>query len=202
MIKIHLGCNGQIFGVIPGINGPAIWGPAEDWINIDIDFDPEMISRTGTTDRIYGYPRALACDFRTLPFPDDFADIAYAHHSLEHIYVRDVLPTLKEWHRVLKPSGLVHINVPDLLWIAEQLVRTQGNLLWSEMGEWTGEWETSYTKLIYGIFGDQSTDFQTHKTGFTAPYLTTLLEQAGFLDIRTDHTDGMGLRCLIVEGRK
>ena len=135
-------------------------------------------------------------------FPDNFADIVMSHHSLEHIYVRDVCPTLTEWYRILKPGGLIHINVPDLFWIAEQLVRTGGNLLWSVMGERTGDWETSYTKLIYGIFGDQSTEFQTHKTGFTAPYLTALLAQAGFHDVCTDHADGMGLQCLIAEGRK
>ena len=70
------------------------------------------------------------------------------------------------------------------------------------MGERTGNWEEGYTKLLYCIFGDQSTDFQVHKTGFTAPYLTSLLEQAGFYDIRTDQTDGMGMRCLVAEGRK
>ena len=203
MIKIHMGCGGQIYGVIPGINGPDIWGPAEDWINIDVDFDAEMLTRPHADELVHGYPRTLKADFRNLPmFPDNFADLISSHHSFEHIRIKDALPTLKEWHRVLKPGGIVHINVPDLLWVAEQLVRTQGNLLWSAMGERTGNWEEGYTKLLYCIFGDQSTDFQVHKTGFTAPYLTSLLEQAGFHDIRSDQADGMGMQCLIVEGRK
>ena len=81
MIKIHLGCNGSIYGVIPGINGPHVWGPAEEWINVDVNFDPELLTRPHADELVHGYPRAFTCDFRRLPFPDDFADVAYSHHS-------------------------------------------------------------------------------------------------------------------------
>ena len=197
MIKLHLGCGGSMYGIVDGIDASQFGGTAREWINIDANLDPEMITRVGADELIHGYPRALACDFRKLPFPDNFADVAYSHHSFEHIRIDEALPTLREWHRVLKPGGIAYICVPDLLWVAQQLCRTGGDLLWSEMGERTGDWETGYTKLIHCIFGDQSNDtFQLHKTGFTERSLRRQMEESGFQNIQIRHIADMGMTCL------
>ena len=43
-----------------------------------------------------------------------FAEI-YASHVLEHLGYQSALPAaLAEWHRVLKPEGLLMVSVPDL----------------------------------------------------------------------------------------
>ena len=48
-------------------------------------------------------------------FQDKTFDIIYSSHTLEHIsYWNDLLPTLKEWKRVLKDDGQIMISVPDL----------------------------------------------------------------------------------------
>jgi SAM-dependent methyltransferase len=47
-----------------------------------------------------------------LPFEDDALDHVFAVHVLEH--VRDLLGVMRELHRVLRPTGLLHVLCP--LW--------------------------------------------------------------------------------------
>jgi SAM-dependent methyltransferase len=46
-----------------------------------------------------------------LPFGDASQDFVLASHLLEH--VQDPLGVLKEWHRVLRPDGLLFLKLPD-----------------------------------------------------------------------------------------
>lgn len=48
---------------------------------------------------------------RGLPFADNAADHVFAVHFLEH--VRELLGLMNEIHRVLKPSGVLHVMVPN-----------------------------------------------------------------------------------------
>lgn len=197
MIKIHMGCGGSVYGVVQGIDGPQVGGTVMDWINVDANLDSEIKLRPGANDLVHGYPRMLECDFCKLPFPENFADYIYSHHSLEHVRIDEVVPTLREWYRVLKPSGQLFVNVPDLLWTARKIVEKNGDLLWSEGGERTGDWENGYTKLIFCVFGDQSNSTtQLHKTGFTESYLRKQTEEAGFRNISIVSIFDMGMGCL------
>jgi predicted SAM-dependent methyltransferase len=48
-------------------------------------------------------------------FEDDTFSDVYASHVVEHLDYRDeLLSTLTEWKRVLRPGGRVLISVPDL----------------------------------------------------------------------------------------
>ena len=44
------------------------------------------------------------------PFPENEFDYIHCSHVLEHL--ADVIPVMKEFHRIAKPGGLVHISVP------------------------------------------------------------------------------------------
>jgi SAM-dependent methyltransferase len=46
-----------------------------------------------------------------LPFEDDSADHAFAVHVLEHL--DDLLGAMRELHRVLRPTGVLHVLTPD-----------------------------------------------------------------------------------------
>ncbi len=50
-------------------------------------------------------------DARTLPIPDDTLDYLCSSHVLEHL--PDPIAALHEWHRVLRPGGLLYLVVPD-----------------------------------------------------------------------------------------
>jgi len=48
-----------------------------------------------------------------LPFPDEALDFIYSCHMLEHVHISEALVILKEWHRVLSPSGYIRLTLPD-----------------------------------------------------------------------------------------
>ena len=50
-------------------------------------------------------------DARALPLPDGTLDYLCSSHVLEHL--PDAIAALYEWHRVLRPGGLLYLVVPD-----------------------------------------------------------------------------------------
>jgi hypothetical protein len=79
---------------------------------------------------------------------------------------------LADWRRVLKDGGEVLIAVPDLDVIARTLIDRSG-------------WFTPpHSPWIGAIYGGQKDQYDFHKTGFNAPWLASLLDDAGFGDIR------------------
>jgi predicted SAM-dependent methyltransferase len=98
-----------------------------------------------------------------LPFGDNSVDKIYSSHALEHVTKAAVVPTLKEWYRVLKVGGTLMLGVPDLeyccrLWLAHK----------------TNDW---YMDII---FGNQDHVGEIHMTGFTKEIMLGYLEAAGF----------------------
>jgi predicted SAM-dependent methyltransferase len=72
--------------------------PKEGWLNIDLA----------------GYPVELRWNLlRPLPLPEKSADAVFHEHLLEHFSLRDGLFLAEDWHRVLKPGGILRIGVPD-----------------------------------------------------------------------------------------
>lgn len=111
-----------------------------------------------TDDRVRGF------DIRDIG--ENFADVEAirAIDVLEHISRKEVLPTLQGWFKALKPGGTVEIRCPDLWKQAQCLLH--------------GVWDTD--TYAHMVFGGQDSLGNFHKAGFTAPFLTQLLTNAGF----------------------
>lgn len=63
-------------------------------------------------DRVPGPAVDVVADLEgTLPFEDECADHVFAIHVLEH--VRDLLGLMAELHRVLRPTGVLHVLAPE-----------------------------------------------------------------------------------------
>jgi predicted SAM-dependent methyltransferase len=84
------------------------------------------------------------------PFEDDSVDLIVCFSALEHISKYFVIPTLKEFSRILKSGGAFAIVVPNLYYIFKAFVENPNN-----------GWEMDM------IFGHQGTEGEYHKTGFT-----------------------------------
>jgi ubiquinone/menaquinone biosynthesis C-methylase UbiE len=64
-------------------------------------------------DRNYYCNPDVVADVERLPYDDNTIDEIYASHILEHFDYRSKV--LEEWHRVLRPGGLITVIVPDVL---------------------------------------------------------------------------------------
>lgn len=106
----------------------------------------------------------------------------YAAHVLEHFPTDDVPRLLADWRRVLGDGGELLVAVPDFDVIARTLIDRAG-------------WFTPpHNPWIGVIYGGQKDEFDFHKTGFTAAWLASLLQDAGFgATRRVDRFDDIGV---------
>ncbi|ACH40712.1 glycosyltransferase, WfgS family [Citrifermentans bemidjiense Bem] len=94
----------------------------------------------------------------------------YASHILEHLdYQRELLSTLKEWHRVLKPFGTLYLSVPDLDVLARLLLDKERLNVDDRFA------------VMRIMFGGHMNQHDFHATGLNEDFLTYFLNEAGFL---------------------
>jgi predicted SAM-dependent methyltransferase len=137
-MKLHLGCGKRY---IPG------------FVHIDA-VDYPHVDHVATIDN--------------LSFIQDASvDLIYNCHVLEHFKRREVGRVLKEWHRVLKPGGILRISVPDFAKLCE-VYQKYGQL----------------DLVIGALFGRQDYLYNIHYNVFDFPTLKRELESAGFIDVR------------------
>ncbi len=111
--------------------------------------------------------------------PDASLDMVYMSHVLEHVPRGQVLQSLKEMWRVLKPGGLLRISVPDF----DHIIRIY---------EQTGR---NIHAIAPALMGGQDHEFNYHYGVFNRRYLTEMLHKAGFAGVKSwdpaqcDHHD-------------
>lgn len=106
----------------------------------------------------------IQADMWAIPLPDSSVDEIYSSHSLEHISKFQVVPTLTEWKRLIKPGGKIEIQVPDLVWCCEQWLARQST-----------DW------YLDTLFGMQNHPGEFHKTGFTFGIMQGYLNEVGLI---------------------
>jgi predicted SAM-dependent methyltransferase len=100
-------------------------------------------------------------------------EAVYASHVLEHFDYKDALAeTLREWHRVLQPAGLLYVSVPDLEILASLFVLKD---------KLTIEQRFLVMRMIFGGHADRH-DY--HLVGLDQDFLATFLREAGFVSLR------------------
>ena len=138
----------------------------EEWREVRLDINPAV------------QPDVIGTITDLSAVPDNSIDAIYSSHNLEHIYHHEVPIALKEFHRVLKPSGFALITLPDIQKIAKEVA--EGNLE-----------ETLYVApvgpiaaidVMYGLGTAiaRGNHYMAHKTAFTQQTLQDKLLQAGF----------------------
>lgn len=175
-IKLNLGC------------GSKLYKESEGWINVDIE------KREVVPDDVQ-YNEWDITNMGEL-FPNNYADEIHAYHVVEHFYKEDVVEILKEWHRILKPGGTIHIEMPDILKSAMNLV----------FGMFHGDQNLINRMGVQGFYSDveRGNEHSFRKWGWTMSSFAPLLEAAGFKDIRMApvQTHMGDLRDFRIEGTK
>jgi predicted O-linked N-acetylglucosamine transferase (SPINDLY family) len=109
---------------------------------------------------------------------DESVNAIFSSHNLEHVYAHEVPLVLAEFYRVLKPGGMVMINVPDIQKVAEHVAQgnLEGPLFVSQVGEITA------IDILFGLRTAlaEGNSFMAHRTAFTADTLSQKLHNAGF----------------------
>jgi len=129
-------------------------------------------------------PNIKKANMDLLPYSDNSVQAIYSSHALEHMPKARIVPTLKEWYRVLMPHGLLELFVPDLEWCIKNWLKYR-----------TNDWHMDT------IFGKQEHAGEYHKTGFTKGLLTQYAIEAGFsvLEVKTINShnqDTLALRAI------
>ena len=129
---------------------------------------------------------------RPLPFKDNTFDLIYASHVLEHIPWYMTEQVLREWFRILKPTGQLEVWVPDGLKICKVLVDVE---LGGEDQTYKDGWYkfnperdpcvwVSGRLYAYGYGTGKGNHPNWHRALFTSSYLLALFTKIGFVEVR------------------
>lgn len=101
---------------------------------------------------------------------DDCVELIYASHVLEHFGRHEIDRVLAEWHRVLKPGGVLRVAVPDYGACARLYVE--------------GKLANGIADILGLMVGGQRDDYDYHKMIFDRPLLEARLRKVGFSAVR------------------
>jgi len=115
------------------------------------------------------YPHVdVVADLRSLScFSTESATVVYACSVLEHFSMKETPSVLKEWQRILCSGGVLRLSVPDIKVLASLYLSG-----------------VSLEPLKGMIVGGQRDQWDFHKNVFDETRLTSLLNEAGFIDVR------------------
>jgi SAM-dependent methyltransferase len=137
-----------------------------DWHEVRLDIDDTV------------QPDIVASTTDMAPVADGCVDAVFSSHNLEHLYPHDVLLALKEFKRVLKPTGFALITLPDLQEVARLVA--MGRL--AEPAYMSALGPIAPLDILYGYRPDLAAGnlFMAHHTGFTSQTLMNALTDTGF----------------------
>lgn len=133
---------------------------------IHVDLDPTA-----------GHLEALA-GAGSLPFESSWASEIVAVHSLEHIPARELVPTLKEWHRVLAPGGRARVHVPNTPELMQAWLDAAVDDKWKLMGALLGMYPNPGTRGPAQLVMPAD-----HQVLFDFDLLSWALTEAGFSQV-------------------
>lgn len=103
-----------------------------------------------------------------MPFGDNYADLVYMCHVLEHVRMNDLMNVIKEMWRMLKPGGIFRVSVPGF----DELVA-----FYNAHGK-------NMDSILLQLMGGQNHEYNFHYSVFNKERLLYLLKQAGFSIVR------------------
>ncbi len=139
-VYIHLGCG--------EINSP-------EFINVDGRFFPHIHHVSEVNNLSF--------------FNNDFADLIYASHILEHIAMSSLEDVLIEWKRVLKMGGTLRIGVPDFDTILQIYKENKNDI----------------NSIWQPLMGGQEYDKNFHFAVFNKNFLINILTKCGYRKVKT-----------------
>jgi len=111
-----------------------------------------------------------------LPFPDDYFDAVSCCQCLEH-FTHSHLPAMREFHRVLKPGGILEADVPNVASLRNRWRLLRGKSI-------TYDFEEHYLDAKPVEYRGSQFYPWRHNREFTKAELELIFRRAGFRDIK------------------
>ena len=177
-LRLHIGCGPNI---LPG------------WVNID-----SVARAPGVRTDI---------DLTALPWPDASVGAALAEHVFEHFSFAEEARIWPEIARVLRPGGVLTLEVPDFEWVCAQFLASQDDFrAFYQVGHadhYAGcgrALDQRWGILQTMFFGNQNGAGQFHRSAYTEAKLRALARMTGFAAIevtRLFNKGGQALRAVL-----
>jgi len=110
-----------------------------------------------------------------IPYPDNSFDAVVCCQALEH-FTHSHLPVMREMHRVLKPGGILEVDVPNVASYRNRSRMLRGKNI-------TYDYEQHYLFAKPILYNGMSFYPMRHNREFTRRELAVLLAAAGFRNI-------------------
>lgn len=126
---------------------------------------------------LYDDAADIKADICELPFPDESVEEIICLQTIEHISYARTEDMFKEMYRVLEPGGFAHIECPDILYAAEEIVKCEDiedKWLKHIWGEYYRPWDKNRYPDAENHEGSK------HRTGFTFKRIKRICEPIGF----------------------
>ena len=120
-------------------------------------------------------------------------DAIFSSHNLEHLYPHEVPTALREFRRVLKPTGFALVMVPDLQRVGELIAENK----LEDPAYMSPSGPICPLDMLYGFRPSLAAGnlFMAHKMGFTRKTLAQYFLRAGFAAVAAQR-DGFDLFAL------
>jgi SAM-dependent methyltransferase len=170
---LHVGCGPKTqVDTHPAFHDPTRW--AETRLDIDPGARPDIIASMTDMSMV----------------EDGEFDAIFSSHNLEHLYPHEVPTALREFRRVLKPTGFALVMVPDLQRVGELIAENK----LEDPAYMSPSGPICPLDMLYGFRPSLAAGnlFMAHRMGFTRKTLAQYFLRAGFAAV-TAQRDGFDL---------
>lgn len=134
----------------------------------------------------------FVCSMENIPVEDNTYDEVRTVHVIEHVPIGVGRNALREWYRIVKPGGLVHIDTPNFLLNAVRYVDVEGKSWLTDFNSLHPLEKEALTlngvpnKTLWMNFKVFSTanQYDLHYCNYDADLLGALCQEAGFTRIK------------------
>ena len=157
---LNVGCGPRGSGLQP----PGL--QAAGWQEVRLDADPAV------------HPDVVAPAHELWGVESGSVDAVFSSHCIEHLYLDQAMPALREWRWVLRPDGWLLLVCPDLQAAAEMVAQDR---LFDVAYAGIRPYDIIFSHQGLVAQGRaQGHSFMEHKSGFTLSTLRALVNEAGF----------------------